>query len=235
MSKIQMCVEFKPRDMHNEAMEDSLVAPTPKTLKWRNGQIIRVKFLDGTDFVKSKVEQYAQVWEEYVNIKFDFGNHEEAEIRISFKLSGSWSYLGKHCLSISDQTIPTMNYGWFDENTQDEEFRRTTLHEFGHALGFGHEHLNPEVDIPWDKEKVYDYYMGPPNNWTKEMIDYNIFNRYEPKEAVFSPFDDKSIMLYAIPNELTIGEYQVGWNTNLSEMDKEFASQYYPKVVETTH
>ena len=35
-------------------------------------------------------------------------------------------------------------------------------------------------------------------------------------------------MLYAIPNELTIGDYEVGWNRQLSEVDKEFISTMYP-------
>jgi hypothetical protein len=36
-------------------------------------------------------------------------------------------------------------------------------------------------------------------------------------------------MLYAIPNELTIGDYEVGWNTTLSAEDKTFIGKEYPR------
>ena len=49
-----------------------------------------------------------------------------------------------------------MNYGWFDSETTDDEYRRVVLHEFGHALGLAHEHQSPGVAIPWNEQKVYD-------------------------------------------------------------------------------
>ena len=36
-------------------------------------------------------------------------------------------------------------------------------------------------------------------------------------------------MLYPVPNEFTIGDYEVGWNRVLSEDDKEFIGRMYPK------
>jgi len=62
-----------------------------------------------------------------------------------------------------------MNFGWFDDNTSDSEFSRTVIHEFGHALGMIHEHQHPLAAIPWDKDKVYTYYAGYPNYWSKVM------------------------------------------------------------------
>jgi len=38
---------------------------------------------------------------------------------------------------------PTMNYGWLKDDTDDVEYRRVVIHEFGHALGAIHEHQNP--------------------------------------------------------------------------------------------
>ncbi|MFL6069547.1 MAG: peptidase, partial [Gaiellaceae bacterium] len=45
----------------------------------------------------------------------------------------------------------------------------------------------------------------------------------------FSAFDSSSIMEYAIPDELTVGSYAIGWNTELSELDKEFMRRQYPQ------
>jgi serralysin len=236
MKDIKICTELIawPNAQMDMPIEELV---QEKSFKWTNGTTIRVKFLNGTPFLKSKVEHFAHLWEGFVNIKFDFlkdSNDENCQIRIAFNQGqGSWSYIGTSCLNV-DKNKPTMNYGWFDENTRDEEFSRTVLHEFGHSLGFGHEHLHPEVSIPWDREKVYQYYMGPPNNWDKETIDRNIFQKYSRDLTNFSEFDKNSIMLYAIPNELTIGDYEVGWNRELSATDKKFASILYPKQLNAT-
>jgi len=195
--------------------------------KWKNGRALRVRFLDGEPPVQAKVEQYANEWSEYANLKFVFGNHPESEIRISFQQEGSWSYIGMEALGVPTNE-PTMNFGWLRPDTPEEEYSRVVVHEFGHALGCIHEHQNPGSNIPWDKEAVYRYYMGPPNNWTKEQIDLNLFQRYGRTVTQFTEFDPKSIMLYAIPNEFTIGDYEVGWNTRLSETDKKFIGANYP-------
>jgi hypothetical protein len=105
-------------------------------------------------------------------------------------------------------------------------------HEFCHAVGLIHEHQNPKASIPWDKEAVYRHYAGPPNHWDRATVDRNIFRRYSTGETNFTAFDRNSIMLYAIPNSLTIGDYEVGWNRALSENDKAFLRAQYPKAAE---
>ncbi|SCN42212.1 Uncharacterized protein BCRIVMBC938_06247 [Bacillus wiedmannii] len=35
-------------------------------------------------------------------------------------------------------------------------------------------------------------------------------------------------MQYPVPNELTIGDYEVGWNKHLSELDGKFIQELYP-------
>jgi hypothetical protein len=125
---------------------------------------------------------------------------------------------------------PTMNYGWLTPNTEDGEYSRVVIHEFGHALGCIHEHQSPAANIPWDKEAVYRYYAGPPNNWTRAQVDLNLFQRYSQSSMQFTEFDKNSIMLYPIPNDLTIGDFEVGWNKFLSANDKAFIATIYPKV-----
>ena len=198
-----------------------------KQKKWNPGQTIRIRFLDGIPQVQKKVEKYAKEWEKYANIKFSFGDDPEAEVRISFKGAGSWSYLGTDCLSI-EKHEPTMNYGWLHPSTPDTEFSGAVLHEFGHVLGCVHEHQNPNENIPWDKEAVYKYYMNPPINWSKEQIVKIIFEHYSKDSTNFSEFDKDSIMLFAIPNQLTIGDFEVRPNNVLSERDKDFIQQLYP-------
>jgi hypothetical protein len=37
-------------------------------------------------------------------------------------------------------------------------------------------------------------------------------------------------MIYPIPNDLTIGDFEVGWTMDLSETDKAFIATLYPKT-----
>ncbi len=195
---------------------------------WDNGQVINVKFIGGSEFLREKVRKYAQEWSQYAYITLRFvSDNSNAQIRITFEQGkGSWSYLGKDALSIASH-LPTMNYGWFNENTTDREFSRTILHEFGHALGLIHEHAHPDSPIPWNKEKVYVYYAQ--QGWDREKVDRNVFRRYNHQITQFSEYDRLSIMHYAVPAEHTIGGYEVPWNTVLSETDKMFIAQIYPK------
>lgn len=196
---------------------------------WENGRRLRVKFLDGIPEVQSKVEAIAKEWETIANLTLDFVNSGSAEIRISFAEQGfSWSTVGTDAL-IESSSKPTMNYGWLEPSTSLREYQRVVRHEFGHALGMIHEHQNPAAQgqIPWDKEKVYAYYAQ--QGWSREDVDFNIFEVYSADSTNHSAFDPTSIMEYAVPDSLTVGSYSIGWNTTLSATDIEFMRRQYPK------
>lgn len=239
MERTRICVELRPPDHDSKLPPSNLVPPAlgsgpselamDKSAYWRPGTQLHVRFLSGSAFVRDKVKYFAQTWEHHANIDFVFDDSPTAQIRISFvQGGGSWSYLGRHNLQIpSDE--PTMNFGWFDDNTTDEEFSRTATHEFGHALGCIHEHMSPAAPIPWDKPRVYEYFMGPPNHWTKKQVDENLFKKYEASRAYYTTFDPFSIMLYRISNDLTLGDYETPNNTVLSPTDKMFIHSLYPE------
>lgn len=213
------------------AFIDAPVALAALTGKlWKPGRTLRVHFLDGDTEVQQRLIPFAHQWSEYANITLAFVNDPNAEIRISFQQPGSWSYIGTDALSIP-KGQPTMNFGWLTKATPNDEYSRVVIHEFGHALGCIHEHQNPATNVPWNKEAVYDYYAGPPNNWSRQQTDINLFTRYSATLTQFSAFDRDSIMLYPIPNEFTIGDFEVGWNRVLSPMDKQFIATLYPGVL----
>ncbi len=194
--------------------------------RWRPGRTLTVAFTDGDPRVQTRVREFAKEWQDHANLKFDFVSGRQGDIRISFERSGSWSYLGTDALVI-DKDKPTMNFGWLKPDTSAREYSRVVLHEFGHALSCIHEHSHPAAGIPWDEEKVYRYYKAT-NGWDRDKTFRNVIRRYDASKTNFSQYDATSIMQYAVPNGLTLGDFEIGWNTVLSDTDKKFISTIYP-------
>jgi len=202
-----------------------------KNTKWPQGSTITVSFLDGDPAVQKRVQKVASEWTvpgQTANLKLVFPpNTTKTNIRISFQHQGSWSTLGTTCNQVP-QGQPTMNYGWLTPNSTDDEVRRVVLHEFGHALGLIHEHQNPAGGIMWNEQAVYKSLMGPPNNWTKEQVKFNMFEPYSKGETNFTATDPASIMMYPIPAAWTTNGFSVGLNKDLSKTDKSFIRKQYP-------
>lgn len=215
------------KGLQPESPELEIALINPK--KWTIGRTLKVSFLEGDPSIQEKVKNIAKEWENYANIKFDFVDDRNGDIRITFRLGqGSWSAVGRDSVA-RPINIPTMNFGWLTPTTDDAEYRRVVLHEFGHAIGCIHEHQNPGAEIQWNKEKVYQYFMGPPNNWSKEEVDHNIFERYSKTITNYSNYDDYSIMIYNLPAHFTLNNQPVGrYNSELSENDKTFMQMWYP-------
>lgn len=203
-------------------------ATAAKAKLWPNGAVIRVRFLDGDADLRWKVAQIASEWMKYANLRFIFGDDPDSEVRISFKLPGSWSYQALDALAIAKDQ-PTVNFGWLTAKTNEQEVRRVVLHEFGHVVGLVHEHQISTAAIPWNKGAVYRYYGGPPNNWTKQQVEQLFFQTYpEDYFPIVKQFDPQSIMAFPVLKQMTDGIFEIGWNMELSEYDKAFAAQLYP-------
>lgn len=196
---------------------------------WKNGRTLRIRHLSGDPAIHAKVERHAKTWEQFANIKLDFGSHPEAEIRISYDLDGqSWSYIGTDALSIP-QDEHTMHFGWLKPETEDREVARVTVHEFGHALGMIHEHQHPDNPIKWDKDAVYDYYCNR-LKWTKQEVEDNLFAAQSRVETQLGDYDITSIMHYPVEPRFTTDKKAVGWNYVLSALDRKFIAEVYPKA-----
>ena len=201
--------------------------------KWADGYNLRCRFLDGDDFQRGKVTEKAQMWQQYANISINFVDDQDAEIRISFQAdAGSWSAIGNDCLVASyfPAYQPTMNYGWLRDDTDDTEYERVVVHEFGHALGCIHEHQQPNENLQWNVDAVYATFSGSPNFWSKDDIDHNILQKYSPDGMSATQFDRDSIMLYQFDGSLFVDGVGTPSNTKLSALDEQMIGEMYPQT-----
>jgi hypothetical protein len=199
--------------------------------QWNVGDKISISFLDGEKDIQQRVIAAAMKWVSpgFANLSFEFRKDtNDTDIRISFQNPGSWSVLGTTCRNVQ-KGKPTMNFGWLDQDSTDDEVRRVVLHEFGHALGLIHEHMSPaDGGIKWNKPQVEKDLSGPPNHWSPSVIFNNMFKTFDDDELRTSHLDRDSIMMYPIPAKWTLDGFSVGLNSTLSEVDKEFIQQIYP-------
>jgi hypothetical protein len=170
--------------------------------KWVNYTILHYSFLDspqawkGSNQQKNVVRESFAEWKNLgIGLEFsEVNNPADAEIRIGFEPGGSWSYVGRDCIDlVTDPNERTMNFGW-DLTTA--YGRDTALHEIGHALGFPHEHQNPNAGIVWNEDNVYSYFGGPPNYWSQDKTYYNVIRKISPAAVEGSQWDKDSIMHY---------------------------------------
>lgn len=208
-------------------------AALAKAKRWKTGRTLKIRFLGGDESLRTRVQAAALEWTKHANVMFDFANHAKPEIRVAFvQGDGSWSALGTDALV--EQWFPadeaTMNFGWLRPTSSDTEVGSVVLHEFGHALGLIHEHQAPAAAIQWNKELIYRQLGGPPNNWPREVVDHNVFNRLAANQVNASAYDKDSIMHYFFPKEWTLDGVEFKENDVLSPLDKKFIAQQYPKT-----
>lgn len=199
-------------------------AISPKGKSWMNGSTLKVRFMGGSATQQNIAREQAGWWSQVANLKFEFGDAPNADIRISFdENDGAWSMVGTDARSVPFNQA-TMNLGFLDGGT--------AAHEFGHAIGLAHEHSSPAGGMEWNKPAVLRDLAGPPNFWDATTVEHNVFFKYSMDQINGTAFDPDSIMLYAFPAAWTLNGVATHANDVLSQMDKEFiaGALMYPKA-----
>ena len=199
---------------------------------WYNGMAIKVKFLDSKPALEAKIKAYAKEWEQYCNISFNFIESGDAHVRISFDRNEeryiSWSYIGTDCKSVTDQNEPTMNFyelEWLDE----EELRGDVLRMFGLVLGLELEHRNQNFIPNWVSEaRAQSWWANDLEDVDWEVLKKYVYDALDADYAVQTDYDAESVMVWPFPKNVLRNGVTVK-NHELSETDKAFVNQLYPK------
>jgi hypothetical protein len=212
-----------------------------KALRW-DKPVLTVCFRDGLEASWKKIAAVASEWTVGTSIRLDFGTATTpqvcagatpSDIRVSLTGTSNWSYVGKHAMDIAvDKAtlhLSGMNHG--DALTEYDRF--LVLHEFGHALGFEHEHQSPEggctAEFDW---AALSAILG----WPSEKVKQNMTRFDESVRRsglVSSAFDAKSVMLYSLPanaflNAATAKCFVAKVNSTLSPLDRAGMRYLYP-------
>lgn len=200
---------------------------------WGRGIRLRIGFLGGSEELQQRVAQLAQAWPRQTGANFAFEfligdgrDPTDADIRVSFEPGlGSFSQLGRYARMV-DRAERTMNLGWMTTELPEDKAAAVVLHEFGHALGLVHEHMNPAQVIDWNVHQVRAD-LRATQGWDDATINANMFTRPDPAQVFGTDVDPFSIMMYPIPATWTRDGFTTPFNTALTEADKGLIRQAY--------
>lgn len=250
----------------------------PRSQRWAPGQTIRVAFNGGSAELYAKIQDAASTWitTGKANLVLQFKDASgkyftwspadasyAAEIRVAFasgQVGGYWSHVGTDSINsalyggASNQA--SLNLDSFDRALP-SDWKAIVMHEFGHALGFQHEHQNPQggCDFRFDDDPgyvptkdaagwykndaagrrpgLYTYLGGYANFWPRPKVDFNLRALSNTSAYTIGAFDKNSIMKYFFDQSMFIkGKsspcYTPTENLSLSPQDVAGVQEAYP-------
>ena len=208
---------------------DHLAALTGKY--WGSkGVKLTVGFLEQTaNDLRNRILSHANAWgkETDANVEFVLAD-VDPQVRITRAQPGYWSYVGTDILHVEPRQ-PTMCLQGFTMALSEAEFRRVCRHEFGHTLGFPHEHMRRSIIDRLDARKTIAYFRET-QGWSSAMVQSQVLTPLA-EQSLFdaTDADETSIMTYNLPGIITKDGRPIVGGHDIAPQDAAYVAKIYPK------
>lgn len=199
---------------------------------WKAGGVdLTVSFVDNpSTSVRNKILERANWWgtKTGANVKFRWVQ-SNGQVRIGRGRGGYWSYMGTDILSVPMNQI-TMNLEGFTDSTPESEWDRVPVHEFGHTMGFPHEHLRAEIIARIDRNKALNYFAQT-QGWDSRTTISNVLTPLGAGTWIGTETPDQdSVMCYQLPGTITVDGQPIRGGAGMNERDRAFCLKCYPSL-----
>lgn len=201
---------------------------------WGAGGVdLSVQFLDNPDAETRRMildpDIGANAWGKYGNVRFR-ETSGQGDVRVARATGqGYYSYLGTDIRGIPAGQC-TMNLEQFTSKTPVSEYKRVVKHEFGHTLGFPHEHSRGAIVDLLDLNKTVAYFRQH-YGWNAQTTIQQVFQRLDEASLMGTPADVTSIMTYQFDGSCTKSGRPIPGGLDIDPSDGAFCGKIYPGAV----
>ncbi len=192
---------------------------------WDNGKTIYIKFMNGSEVLKTQTQKIIKELEHFVNLKFESVSGM-SNIRIDFNnqqivASALGTMSNMYPQGESTLTIDTT----YSHNKS--FFRSLVLHTINHAIGIQDEIIDQSTIL--DDNGINHFFNSSKIKWSFCTDKEKYFRKYSFNFSNTLKHDPNSIMNIPLSKNFLNKEILIKWNKEFSQKDLSVLGSLYPK------